>query len=468
MTEKIIQQKSEIPVMRQGLARKFTCWAGNCYCTCCQNWEVVVDDNTREMYKKDVPEAFERLKIMQNNNGQPIHVIDHVSHNGVRQCPFFDKEGLCGIVKKYGEDCLCTLCYYFPNVHKKIGNKIYMPLAIPCPASAELALYSNDLSDFSWYPSTRPRVEDVSDAKKNFPGADTDKLINMFDAVMYLVNGESATPGEIIGKLLLFANDYDNIPYNKKLDYYLRSITIASKGTVNFVSSWQTLDYEDSLLHVISRLLARREGWTYINSLLSIVKNVFPNKGGILDSFDSRKTKELDDVIETYNKKMKIATPQQKNELNKKIDEAIRERNNIIKKTNDDLSGTICGNKNSRSFSELKKIWNVRKHEFDDIFKNYIRSALCRIVYPLGVTHLDTKCDIYLIAVHFAMLRFILICIIDKIKDVETDKDMIVKIFQGFERAVYTNEAKTEIQNYNGVINVYNTHFLLDLCCNYV
>jgi hypothetical protein len=303
---------------------------------------------------------------------------------------------------------------------------------------------------------------------ESFPKANPDKLISMFDAVMFLVNGEPATPGEIIGKLLLFANDYDKIPYDKKLDLYLRSIGAASKQSVKTIASLKQYDYSDILLKLVSFSLYRHDNWVHKNAVLSMIKNVFPDKKEQLDYFDMKELRIIEEKIKDYEKDITGASRDEKEQLEIKLKEELQKKEDLTKKMNEDSSKLIYENKNSKSFSELKSIWDRRKHEFDNIFKNYIRASLCQIIYPLAITHFETKNDIFVIALHFAIMRFALICVIDKIRDVERDKDEIVKILWGVEKGFYTYETKWEVENYNEVIDVCNVHYLIDLCRNFL
>jgi hypothetical protein len=208
------------------------------------------------------------------------------------------------------------------------------------------------------------------------------------------------------------------------------------------------------LIKLASFSIYRQDNWIYKNAIASMIKNVFPDKKEQLDYFDMKELKAIEE-------KIKDASSDEKKQLE-------AEREELIKKMGEDNSELICENKNSKSFSELKSIWDRRKHEFDNLFRNYIRASLCQIIYPLAITHFETKRDIYIIALHFALMRFVLICAIDKIGDVEKDKDKIVKIFFGVEKGLYTYETKWEVDSFNGVIDVYNIHYLIDLCRNFL
>ena len=53
-------------------------------------------------------------------------------------CSFLDKDGLCSIQKKHGEDFLTAICQSFPRVTYKLTDDIFeQSMTLTCPVAAQ-------------------------------------------------------------------------------------------------------------------------------------------------------------------------------------------------------------------------------------------------------------------------------------------------------------------------------------------
>lgn len=116
---------------------KFRCLGGACPHSCCQGWEVVLDEDTVERYKVLPGPLGEKLRTaMAEREGEVCFPL-----NGGR-CPFLEGDGLCEIHKCLGEEATSETCRSHPRFTEEYGDLREITLAASCPAANELLLGS--------------------------------------------------------------------------------------------------------------------------------------------------------------------------------------------------------------------------------------------------------------------------------------------------------------------------------------
>lgn len=136
---------------------KFKCIADKCPYTCCQEWDIGVDDKTIQKWKcMNKPEcANEKLitEVTEYNNGTKL------KFNDKGMCPYLEDNGLCKIVIKYGEDCIPETCHVFPREKHEYEGRIEYFLSPGCPAVIDLIWNSNEI--------ILDRVSEIGDEEEN-------------------------------------------------------------------------------------------------------------------------------------------------------------------------------------------------------------------------------------------------------------------------------------------------------------
>jgi hypothetical protein len=114
----------------------FTCIADKCSFTCCQEWNITVDDDT---YIK-----WNRLSLTKQNNNyldQYVKQVDGtrvIALNEQKQCPFLNEQKLCNLVLNFGDEVLSETCAIFPRqIHEFADRKEYS-LVSCCPEVVDL------------------------------------------------------------------------------------------------------------------------------------------------------------------------------------------------------------------------------------------------------------------------------------------------------------------------------------------
>lgn len=114
----------------------FRCLAGRCPDSCCQEWDVQVDDSSARRYLALPGELGDRLrsKLKQDEDGEYFLEITD------RRCPMWRADGLCEIQAQLGEDGLCKVCHEFPRLRHDYGDFVELGLELSCPEAARLIL----------------------------------------------------------------------------------------------------------------------------------------------------------------------------------------------------------------------------------------------------------------------------------------------------------------------------------------
>lgn len=116
----------------------FSCSAGACDFTCCQEWKIYVDDATQKKWENiAVPTSSLHCEEMLADS-----VTEKEGDSVIRLqkgvCPFLDEKKLCRIVITYGDDCLSETCRVFPREIHKFQDREEKTLLMACPETINL------------------------------------------------------------------------------------------------------------------------------------------------------------------------------------------------------------------------------------------------------------------------------------------------------------------------------------------
>lgn len=112
---------------------RFQCLAGQCPHSCCELWEVVLDEDTAARYRAAEGELGQRLRgAMETVEGEVCFPL-----RGGR-CPFLDGENLCEIHRAMGEEATSLTCRSHPRFIEEYEGLAEVSLAISCPAANDL------------------------------------------------------------------------------------------------------------------------------------------------------------------------------------------------------------------------------------------------------------------------------------------------------------------------------------------
>lgn len=121
-------------------AKKFICIASDCPDTCCAGWEVAVDKQFQEIYKRSSsPVAKKAVDAMYTDSDSDVCLRLNKG-----RCPMLNENNLCELYIHMGSDALCDVCRVYPRYNKDFSDVIFSGISLSCPESARLILSDNE------------------------------------------------------------------------------------------------------------------------------------------------------------------------------------------------------------------------------------------------------------------------------------------------------------------------------------
>ncbi|WP_139297928.1 flagellin lysine-N-methylase [Oribacterium sp. KHPX15] len=123
--------------------KDFRCIGGDCSFTCCKEWKIAVDPDTKKKWKSiKTPEGMKeqgRLPesvsesdmldafIVKADDSEVIGLLPNM------KCPFLEEDRLCILVKNHGEEVLSKTCHTFPRESHVYSDRVERALVSCCP-----------------------------------------------------------------------------------------------------------------------------------------------------------------------------------------------------------------------------------------------------------------------------------------------------------------------------------------------
>ena len=111
---------------------EFKCLADKCEDTCCAGWQIVIDEESLEAYKKAEGEFGQRLRDFIDWEEGIFHQKEE------RRCAFLNDCNLCDLYTALGEESLCTTCTNYPRHIEEFENVREYTLSVSCPEAARI------------------------------------------------------------------------------------------------------------------------------------------------------------------------------------------------------------------------------------------------------------------------------------------------------------------------------------------
>ena len=115
--------------------KQFRCIAQACPDSCCQGWEVDVDEAAAAYYRTLPGALGDRLRqVLKTEDGATYMALEN------SRCPMWRQDGLCRIQAELEHDALCQVCREYPRLHMDYGDFSEYGLELSCPEAAKLPL----------------------------------------------------------------------------------------------------------------------------------------------------------------------------------------------------------------------------------------------------------------------------------------------------------------------------------------
>lgn len=116
----------------------FHCIAGACNHTCCVGWEIDIDSESLERYRKMKGKFGEHIRSCISLSPEP-----HFMLSEGEKCPLLTSDHLCEIILHKGESYLCQICADHPRFRNYWSDRIEMGLGLACEEAARMILSSD-------------------------------------------------------------------------------------------------------------------------------------------------------------------------------------------------------------------------------------------------------------------------------------------------------------------------------------
>ena len=120
---------------------EFQCIGGVCEDSCCENWEIDLDEASLKKYMKQGGAFGKRLKESTRVKDKQFIL------NGIR-CPFLNDKNLCDIFIEMGKESLCETCTNFPRHIEEFDDLKEISLTMSCPEASRIMLAKKEKMTF--------------------------------------------------------------------------------------------------------------------------------------------------------------------------------------------------------------------------------------------------------------------------------------------------------------------------------
>lgn len=125
----------------------FKCIGGKCTDSCCIGWELDIDEESYEAYKKAGGDFGKRLRESMVDGSDETEECNTFRLNGDR-CPFLNEKNLCDIYIHLGEKSLCKVCTEYPRFTVEYDNTREKSMALSCEVVGKLLFEREDRVTF--------------------------------------------------------------------------------------------------------------------------------------------------------------------------------------------------------------------------------------------------------------------------------------------------------------------------------
>lgn len=114
--------------------KEFRCTADKCPDTCCAGWQIVIDKQSLERYKKIHGKFF--LRVLSSVDWRK----SVFRQDKEKRCAFLNEQNLCDLYSVCGEKSLCRTCRQYPRHTEEFEGVREITLSISCPEVAGILM----------------------------------------------------------------------------------------------------------------------------------------------------------------------------------------------------------------------------------------------------------------------------------------------------------------------------------------
>lgn len=279
---------------------KFKCIANKCPDSCCQDWDVVVDEESESFYNGVKGNFGDKIRsvTVTDEDGDRIFTLNN------RRCPFWNKDELCDIYINLGEEHLCETCKKFPRITMEFDGFTEYTLSLACPEAARLIL-GGDFIIPEWNYNTDENISFLLNARK--------AVLKIFD--------EELSFKEKLKKAFSFSKDIQNelSPSSKKnikpekgfnkvfhIHERLEYINPAYADKIRKAENFSFTELYDDIYTRLARYYIHRYYLNAVESfdVLSVLKKIFCAYVITSALADNEENPDIVRIIQNYSKEV--------------------------------------------------------------------------------------------------------------------------------------------------------------------
>ena len=169
-------------IVSEDFFKQFKCIAGECPCTCCSGWQIMIDDASLEKY-----ENYDgKIKANVNNSIDWLEGSFLQCENG--DCAFLNENKLCDLILAEGDGMLCDTCRNYPRHVEEYEDLREWSMSLSCP---EVAHIINSLDTFSLDITDNDEEDPLEDEFEDFDLILFDKLLESREVMFKILRDRS-------------------------------------------------------------------------------------------------------------------------------------------------------------------------------------------------------------------------------------------------------------------------------------
>ncbi len=183
----------------------FKCLGDKCIDTCCKNWNMQLDTEHLDLYKKEAPELLD--SVSEYNDSM---IMKRDSNSGY--CVKFE-DGWCGIHKKYGDKFLGDACNFYPRVSRIFADEqTLMTATMSCPEIARIALLEGKSNTYK-----EQLIDRLPNTIKNYTHGElnSSQMLEIHNIFMNQANSTDSSADVIIKRIITVSRSLDMLDKNQ-------------------------------------------------------------------------------------------------------------------------------------------------------------------------------------------------------------------------------------------------------------
>ena len=172
----------------------FKCIADKCPNSCCEGWQIVIDEESLDRYLKAEGPMGDRLR-------RSIDFGESSFKQNGRRCAMLNENGLCDLQSDSGEAALCYTCHTYPRHVEEYEDIRELSLSLSCPEVARMTIERKKPLTF---------IESEVDEEDDFEDFDYLLFTKLVDAreILYEIAGDrEANISNRMGAILELARE---------------------------------------------------------------------------------------------------------------------------------------------------------------------------------------------------------------------------------------------------------------------